>query len=49
LATFRASFRRRDVPGAPILDPARIRQVGMMIAARQANSFALDIRRISLV
>ena len=30
------------------LDPARIRQVGLMIAARQAGSFALDIRRIGL-
>jgi len=48
LAAFRASFRGRDVPGAPALDPARIRQVGLMIAARQAGPFALDIRRISL-
>lgn len=48
LATFRASFRGRDVPGAPALDPARIRQVGLMIAGRQAGPFALDIRRIGL-
>ncbi len=48
LGAFRASFRGRDVPGAPALDPARIRQVGLMIAARQAGPFALDIRRISL-
>jgi hypothetical protein len=48
LANFRASFRGREVPGAPALDPARIRQVGLMIAARQAGPFALDIRRISL-
>ena len=48
LATFRASFRGREVPGAPALDPARIRQVGLMIAARQAGLFALDIKRISL-
>lgn len=48
LATFRASFRGCEVPGAPPLDPARIRQVGLMIAARQAGPFALDIRRISL-
>ena len=48
LPTFRASFRGRDVPGAPALDPARIRQVGLMIAARQAGPFALDIRRIGL-
>ncbi len=49
LAAFRARFRGRDVAGAPALDPARIRQVGLMIAARQAGPFALDIRRISLV
>jgi hypothetical protein len=49
LAGFRASFRGRDVPGAPPLDPARIRQVGLMIAAAQSGSFTLDIRRISLL
>jgi hypothetical protein len=48
LADFRASFRGREVTGAPPLDPARIRQVGLMIAARQAGPFALDIRRIGL-
>ena len=48
LASFRASFRGREVPGAPVLDPARIRQVGLMIAARQAGPFAIDIRRITL-
>ena len=48
LTAFRASFRGRDVPGAPALDPARIRQVGLMIAARQTGPFALDIRRIGL-
>jgi hypothetical protein len=48
LSAFRASFRGRDVPGAPALDPARIRQVGLMIAARQTGPFALDIRRIAL-
>jgi NADH dehydrogenase [ubiquinone] 1 alpha subcomplex assembly factor 1 len=48
LTGFRASFRGREVPGAMPLDPARIRQVGLMIAARQAGRFGLDIRRISL-
>lgn len=48
LAAFRASFRGREVPSAPALDPARIRQVGLMIAARQAGPFALDIKRVSL-
>ncbi len=48
LAAFRASFRGRAVPGAPPLDPARIRQVGLMIAERQAGPFALDIRQLRL-
>jgi NADH dehydrogenase [ubiquinone] 1 alpha subcomplex assembly factor 1 len=48
LSAFRASFRGREVPGATALDPARIRQVGLLIAARQAGPFALDIRRIGL-
>lgn len=48
LAAFRATFRGREVQGAPPLDPARIRQVGLMFAARQAGHFALDIRRIVL-
>lgn len=48
LADFRASFRGREVTGAQPLDRARIRQVGLMIAARQAGPFALDIRRIGL-
>ena len=48
LAAFRASFRGREVTDTPPLDPARIRQVGLMIAARQAGTFTLDIRRIGL-
>lgn len=48
LAAFRARLRGREVPGAPPLDPTHIRQVGLMIAARQAGPFALDIRRIRL-
>lgn len=48
ISAFRASFRGRDVPGAPALAPASIRQVGLMIAGRQAGPFALDIRRIGL-
>jgi NADH dehydrogenase [ubiquinone] 1 alpha subcomplex assembly factor 1 len=48
IADFRASFRGREVTGAQPLDPARIRQVGLMITARQAGAFAIDIRRICL-
>ncbi len=48
ISAFRATFRGREVADAPQLDPGRIRQVGLMIADRQAGPFALDIRRISL-
>jgi hypothetical protein len=48
LSAFRASFRGRAVPGAPHIDPARIRQVGLLISAGQTGPFALDIRRIGL-
>lgn len=48
LAAFRASLRGREVPGAPPLDPSRIRQVGLLLGERQAGPFALDIRRIGL-
>jgi len=43
---FLPTFRGRSVPGAPPLDPARVRQIGLMIADRQAGSFALALRSI---
>ena len=46
LSDFRPTFRGRSVPGAPPLDPARVRQIGLMIADRQAGSFALAVRSI---
>jgi len=48
LSDFRPTFRGREVPGAPALDPARIRQVGLMIAGRQAGAFGLEVRWIGL-
>ena len=39
LADFRASFRGRERPGTPPLQAARIRQLGLMVAARQAGPF----------
>lgn len=48
LSAFCARFRGRDVAAAPVLDPARIRQFGLMTAGRQPGRFALDIRRIDL-
>lgn len=48
LSTLQATRRGRAVASAPAFDPGRIRQVGLMIAERQAGPFALDIRRIDL-
>ncbi|CAN5202683.1 CIA30 family protein [soil metagenome] len=48
LSAFQPSFRGRAVRDAPALDPARICQVGLMIAAQQAGPFALEVRRIGL-
>jgi len=48
LADFSPRFRGRVIPDAPPLDAARIRQVGLLIAGRQAGPFALGIRRIEL-
>jgi hypothetical protein len=47
LDAFAASFRGRPVPGAPPLDPARVRQFGLMISDRQAGAFELQLRWIA--
>ena len=47
LTDFQPSFRGRRVPDAPPFDPARLQQIGLMIADRQAGPFALAIRSIS--
>lgn len=48
LSGFHPTFRGRRVPGAPPLDPARVRQAGLMIADGQAGSFALGLRSIKV-
>jgi monofunctional biosynthetic peptidoglycan transglycosylase len=40
---FRASFRGRPVPPADPLDPAQIRQIGLLIADKKAGKFMLQI------
>jgi hypothetical protein len=49
LTEFTARLRGREVADAPILDPARIRQVGLMIAGGQSGAFVLCVRSIQLV
>jgi NADH dehydrogenase [ubiquinone] 1 alpha subcomplex assembly factor 1 len=46
LSEFKPTFRGSGVPGAPPLDPARVRQMGLMIAGRQAGPFALAVRSV---
>jgi hypothetical protein len=48
LNTFRPTWRGRALQGERGLDPAAIRQVGLVFAARQAGAFELHIRRIGL-
>lgn len=48
LADFLPRWRGRAVAGAPPLDIARLRQVGLMIAERQVGPFALQLRSIGL-
>jgi len=46
LAAFVAKFRGRTVMEAPALDPARVSQVGLMIAGRQWGPFRLGLKAI---
>jgi hypothetical protein len=48
LDSFSATFRGRVVPGAPPLDPARVRAVGFMISDRQAGAFELLVDWIAV-
>lgn len=48
MTEFKARFRGRDVTDAPALDPARIRQVGLMMADGQSGAFVLRVRSIQL-
>ena len=47
VSEFRPTFRGRVVATAAPLDSARVRQVGLMIADRQAGAFSLAVRSIS--
>jgi hypothetical protein len=48
LAAFQATFRGRVVSAAEPLDPAQVRQVGLMIAERQSGPFSLALRAIGV-
>jgi hypothetical protein len=47
VAAFVASFRGRSQPQVAAFEPQRLRQMGLMIADRQAGPFALQLRSIA--
>ena len=47
-ADFRPKWRGRTVDNASPLDPARTRQLGLLIADRQAGTFRLEVGAIEL-
>ncbi len=49
VAGFQPTFRGRAVPGAPALDPARIRQIGVLIADKQFGPFQLEVEWIRAI
>lgn len=46
VGAFEPSFRGRFVQGAPALQPASVRQVGLMISDKQAGEFRLLVKTI---
>ncbi len=46
LAAFQATFRGRRLGSAKSLEPTQVRQLGLMIADRQAGPFSLALRSI---
>lgn len=47
LDAFVPTLRGRAMPGAPPVDPAAVRQVGLVTADRRAGMFSLAIRQIA--
>jgi monofunctional biosynthetic peptidoglycan transglycosylase len=48
IESFVATFRGRNVPGAPALDPRRVRALGFMISDKQAGEFELLVDSIAV-
>lgn len=46
---FEPVYRGRVLPDAPLLDPARIRQVGFMLADKAPGPFVLEIGSVDLM
>jgi nucleotide-binding universal stress UspA family protein len=48
VAAFVATFRGRAVAGAPALDPAQVRTLGLVVGERQAGEFRLEVASIDV-
>lgn len=46
-SAFAPTWRGRELPDEPPLDPARIRQIGVLISDRQEGPFRLQLERIA--
>ena len=46
LGDFRATWRGRPVPGAPLLEPSRVSSFGLLVGDRQSGPFHLEIAAI---
>lgn len=47
VTAFEPNFRGMAVPGAPLLRPEAVRQVGLMISDKQAGAFRLMVKTIA--
>lgn len=48
VASFVPTFRGRVLAGVPVLDPAEVRALGLMVSERQAGPFELLVDRIAV-
>ncbi len=48
VASFVPTFRGRQLPGVPPLDPAEVRAFGLMVSDQQAGSFELLVDRLAV-
>jgi monofunctional biosynthetic peptidoglycan transglycosylase len=48
IGTFQATFRGRSAPGAPALEPGKIRQMGFLVAEKRPGTFRLEVRTIAV-
>ncbi|MCP3918388.1 MAG: hypothetical protein GY711_22820 [bacterium] len=47
LADFELKWRGREIRGAPRMDPAAVRSLGLVIANKQAGAFRLELESVA--